>query len=74
MIDICVVGRRISQIFKPVDPKAAITFFDVKELHNLAYEQKAQARAALREYRQVAAKARAMDAAYRAQLGLGRAA
>jgi len=71
-MDICVVGRRISRIF---GPKAPITFFEVKELYNLAYEQKAQARNALRRYRRIEARAKAMDEAYRTQLGLmGRAA
>lgn len=45
-----------------------ISFFDVKELHNLAHAQKERARLALREYRLTAARAAAMDAAYRAQL------
>lgn len=45
-----------------------ITFFDVKELYNLAYEHRVFARSAVREYRQINARARAMDAAYRAQL------
>lgn len=67
MLDICAVGRRISQIFKP---KKAITFFEVKELYNLAYEQKAQARNALRQFRRIEARAKAMDEAYRIQLGL----
>ena len=52
-----------------------ISFFEVKELYNLAYEQKAQARIALRQYRRIEARAKQMDAAYRSQLGLaGRAA
>lgn len=49
-----------------------ITFLEVKALHNLAHERKAQARAALRQYKEVAAHAQAMDTAYRAQLGLNR--
>lgn len=69
MVNFCVVGRRIVEIF---GPKKAITFFEVKELYNLAYEQKAQARNALRQYRRIEARARAMDEAYRAQLGLVR--
>ncbi len=71
-MDICVVGRRISQIFKARKPGQGITFYEVKELYNLAYEQKAQARNALRQYRRMEAKAKAMDEAYRAQLGLVR--
>lgn len=73
MINICVVGRRISQILKAQKPETtAITFFEVKELYNLAYEEKAQARNALRRYRRIARRAEAMDEAYRAQLGLAR--
>lgn len=49
-----------------------ITFLDVKVLHNLAHERKEQARAALRQYKEAAAEAQAMDTAYRAQLGLNR--
>lgn len=72
MINFYGVGRRISQI---IQPKQTITFFEVKELYNLAYERKAQARNALRQYRKMEAQAKAMDEAYRAQLGLmGRAA
>lgn len=67
MIDLTCVTRRISRIFKPRPP---ITFFEVKELYNLAYEQKAKARNALRQFRKIEARARAMDEAYRAQLGL----
>jgi hypothetical protein len=64
------VGRKISNIFKPIKTDKPITFFDVKELYNLAYEQKAQARNALRQYRRIALKAQALDKAYRARLGL----
>ena len=72
MINFSGVKRRISRIFKPQQP---ITFFEVKELYNLAYEQKAQARNALRQYRRIEARARALDESYRSQLGLiGRAA
>lgn len=74
-MDIRVVGRRITRMLTPKKTNQEITFFEVKELYNLAYEQKAQARNALRQFRQIEAKARAMDEAYRAQLGLiGRAA
>ncbi len=62
----------ISKVFIHKAPKKDITFFDVKELYNLAYAEKAQARNALRRYRRMAAKAQAMDEAYRAQLGLAR--
>lgn len=69
MLNICVVGRRISRFFKTED-QAGITFFEVKSLYNEAYEQKAQARNALRQYRRITKQAEAMDEAYRAQLGL----
>ncbi len=69
MIDFNAIKRRIAQFFKRAKAQP-ITFFEVKELYNLAYEQKAQARNALRQYRRIEAKARAMDEAYRSQLGL----
>ncbi len=68
----CNVGRRIPGIFKTRQPAEGISFFDVKELYNLAYEQKAAALGALREYRRMETEARRMDEAYRAQLGLKR--
>lgn len=77
MVNFCAWGAAIlgvCKIFQPRKSKADISFFEVKELHNLAYEQKAQIRKALRQYRQIAAKAQAMDTAYRAQLGVRRAA
>ena len=73
MVNFCVWGAEILGISKTRKTnKAEITFLEVKALHNLAHEQRAQVRDALREYRQVAARARSMDAAYRAQLGLAR--
>lgn len=72
MRDISVVGRWIVRILKAKAEPKTISFFDVKELYNLAYEHKAQARSALRQYRKIAAKAQALDAAYRFQLGLAR--
>lgn len=70
----------VSALFKPganhpdknTNPQKNISFFEVKELHNLAYERKAEVRAALRAYRQIEAEAKEMDTAYRAQLGLVR--
>lgn len=74
-MSISVVGRKISQIFKTRKPSQGITFFEVKELYNMAYEQKATARNALKQFRRIEAKAKALDEAYRSQLGLqGRAA
>lgn len=50
--------------------KQEISFFDVKVLYNEAYEHKARARNALRQFKQMEARAKAMDEAYRTQLGL----
>ena len=75
MINFCVWGAEtlgISKLFKGEKPKSEISFFDVKELYNEAYEHKARARNALRQYRRIEAKAHAMDQAYRQQLGLAR--
>ena len=52
--------------------KKDISFFDVKTLYNQAYEEKAKARNALRQYKKIENRAKAMDEAYRAQLGLER--
>ncbi len=71
MINLKKVSRSISKVFK-ANKAQDITFFEVKELYNLAYEQKAQARNALRQYRQISIKAQRMDEAYREQLGLVR--
>jgi hypothetical protein len=57
------------QSFKKKPVAAEISFFDVKVLYNEAYEHKAKARLALRQYRRIEAQARAMDQAYRSQLG-----
>ena len=74
MVNFMGLKRGIARIFKGAKKKP-ISFFEVKELYNLAYEQKAQARIALRQYRRIEARAKQMDAAYRSQLGLaGRAA
>ncbi len=70
MVNVCKLGQEISRVWGFWKPKSDITFFEVKELYNLAYEQKAQARIALRQYRRIEARAQAMDKAYRAQLGL----
>jgi hypothetical protein len=49
-----------------------ISLFDVKALYDAAYEEKARARACLRTFRALLAKAEALDAAYRAQLAAAR--
>ncbi len=62
-----VTGKNASKKKQQADN---ITFFDVKDLYNRAYEHKAQARNALRQYRRMAREAEALDEAYRTQLGL----
>ncbi len=52
--------------------KKDISFFDVKQLYNQAYEEKAKARNAIRQFKKIEKRAKAMDEAYRAQLGLER--
>lgn len=45
-----------------------ISFFDVKDLYDRAYEERAKAIEALRAAQKLMAQAQGMDAAYRAQL------
>ncbi len=47
-----------------------ISLFDVKELYDAAYEEKARARVNLKKFKIFIEKAEKMDLAYRAQLGL----
>lgn len=71
MVNAWEIKHWIGRVFKIRAASAgAITFFEVKELYNLAYEQKAQARNALRRYRRIEARAHKLDEAYRAQLEL----
>lgn len=75
MVNIIARGAEILGFLKNLSRRKKaddITFFEVKELYNRAYEHKAQARNALRQYRRVEARARAMDIAYRTQLTLAR--
>lgn len=75
MINFCAWGAEtfgISKLFKRGKAAPDISFFDVKELYNEAYEHKAKARNALRQFRRIEARAQAMDAAYRRQLNLTR--
>ena len=62
------VIRRIAGLFTKKPASNVISFFEVKELYNAAYEEKAAARNALRRFKRIEAKAKAMDLAYRAQL------
>ena len=66
------VCRGFAGLFTRKPDSNVITFFEVKELYNAAYEEKAAARNALRRYKRIEARAKAMDEAYRAQLGLER--
>jgi len=68
MIGFYNICDKISQVLTIHKSSKDITFFEVKELYNAAYEQKAQARNALRQYRRIEARAKQMDAAYRSQL------
>jgi len=45
-----------------------ISLFDVKELYDAAYEEKAKARVNLKRFRKLMEKATQLDLAYRAQL------
>lgn len=52
------------------DNEQEISLFDVKELYDAAYEEKAKARVSLKKFKILIQKAEKMDLAYRAQLGL----
>ena len=45
-----------------------ISFFDVKELYDAAYDEKAKARVNLKKFKALIQKAEKLDAIYRAQL------
>ena len=72
MVNVWGLKTRIFKALVKKAQKSEISFFDVKELYNLAYEEKARARNALRQYKKIEKRAKAMDEAYRAQLGLVR--
>ncbi len=72
MVNLWGLKLRISRALAPKSSNKDISFFDVKELYNQAYEQKARARNALRQYKKIEARAKALDEAYRTQLGLTR--
>jgi len=52
------------------DNLAEISFFDVKELYEAAYAEKAKARVNLKRFQALMVKATQLDEAYRAQLRL----
>lgn len=65
-------GLLMSRIAKN-DNMAEISLFDVKELYDAAYEEKAKARVNLKRFKALMIKATQLDEAYRAQLGLAQA-
>ena len=52
------------------DNQGEISLFDVKELYDAAFAEKAKARVSLKRFKALMAKAEQMDVAYRTQLGL----
>ncbi len=52
------------------DNKDEISYFDVKELYEAAYAEKAKTRVSLKRFKALMNKARQLDNAYRVQLGL----
>lgn len=61
---------RLSTITAKNDNLDEISFVDVKELYDDAFEEKAKARVNLKRFKTLMAKAQQMDEVYRAQLGL----
>ncbi len=72
MVNLCGVAFKITQVFVPKSKKKDITFFEVKDLYNRAYEERARARNALRQYKKIERRAKMLDEAYRTQCGLNR--
>ncbi len=72
MVKMWGLKQGIQRVLRVKASKRDISFFDVKQLYNQAYEEKAKARNALRAYKKIENRAKAMDEAYRAQLGLVR--
>ncbi len=63
------VGQRFIALFKGYEANQnEISLFDVKELYDAAYDEKARARASLKTFKALLDKAEMLDAAYRAQL------
>lgn len=61
------VSGRIMQLLYPLNENE-ISFFDVKELYDAAYDEKAKADASLARFKALMEQAEALDLAYRAQL------
>jgi hypothetical protein len=62
-------GKLINKLARN-DNSQEISLFDVKELYDAAYQEKAQARVNLKKFKKLMAQALEMDSAYRVQLGL----
>ncbi len=61
------VGAGVRNVLTPRQKKGAISFFDVKELYDEAYKQKAAAMELTISYELLLKKAKDLDIAYRAQ-------
>lgn len=55
------------------DNNAEVSFFDVKELYEAAYAEKARVKVNLKRFKALLSKAERLDEVYRAQLGLAQA-
>ncbi len=61
------VGAGVRNAFTPKYKKGAVSFFDVKELYDEAYKQKAQATALMVSSKLLMQQASQLDTAYRLQ-------
>ncbi|AXX98075.1 hypothetical protein [Profundibacter amoris] len=69
MIILKKIGGRAWNAFRPQnDNKGEVSLFDVKELYDAAYAEKANARVNIKRFRSLLEKATKLDAAYRKQL------
>lgn len=65
-------GRVWAWMNGPQANQNEISFFDVKELYDAAFAEKAKAEACMKTYESLMARAEALDIAYRAQLAAAR--
>ncbi len=61
-------GTLLKKLTNNNDNEQGISLFDVKELYDAAYEEKAKARVNLKKFKKLMEKATQLDLAYRAQL------
>lgn len=61
-------GTLLKKLASNNDNGQEISLFDVKELYDAAYEEKAKARVNLKKFKKLMEKATLLDEAYRAQL------